>query len=35
MTPAVGSVVMSAGTIIVAINAQLLRLYGGRKQAAE
>jgi len=27
MTPAVGAVFMSASTIIVALNAQLLRLY--------
>lgn len=33
MTPAVGAVFMSASTIIVAINAQLLRLY--RKESAE
>jgi Cu2+-exporting ATPase len=30
MTPAVGAVFMSASTIIVAINAQLLRLYRGQ-----
>ena len=29
MTPAVGAVFMSASTIVVAINAQLLRLYRG------
>ena len=33
MTPAVGAVFMSASTIIVAINAQLLRLY--RKESTE
>jgi P-type Cu2+ transporter len=31
MTPAVGAVFMSASTIIVAINAQFLRLYGRKK----
>ena len=30
MTPAIGAVFMSASTIIVAINAQLLRFYRGR-----